>query len=195
MALADIITRVQSDAESEAAAIIDRAQARADAARAEATAKAKAFHEEAIATARRDGEREAARVIVSARLAGRDSGLADRRALIETVLAQTALALTTLPDADYATLLARRIASAARGGETVRLGSADSGRRESIAEALRLIEPGLVVVFSDEPAPFERGAFVEGSRVRADLSLSAIVEERRDDLELVIASTLFGEGA
>ena len=55
--------------------------------------------------------------------------------------------------------------------------------------------PGLALQVSTEPAPFERGVLVEGDRVRTDLSLTAIVEERRDELELVAAEVLFGEGA
>lgn len=195
MALADIISRVRSDAESEAAAIIERAETQAAIIRAEAAEKAEAFHAETIAVAQRDGEREASRIVVNARLMGRDDGLADRRGLIEAALEQTTLALTTLPDAEYATFLAKRIAATARGGERMRLGSAESGRGAVLAEALRLVAPGLELSVDDEPAPFERGVLIEGDRVRADLSLASIVEERRDELELVVADRLFGEGA
>ena len=61
--------------------------------------------------------------------------------------------------------------------------------------ALLMIAPGLALGLSDDPAPFERGALIEGARVRADLSLDTIIGERREELELAVASVLFGEGA
>lgn len=193
MALADIVKRIEGDAQSEAAGIIAAAEERAAAIIAAAEAKAAESRDASMADARLAADREASRVVVTAKLTARDATLTARRKVVDEALEATAERLASLPDAEYARFLAARISATARGGETVRLGSADLARKDAVARELASLESGIVI--ADEPAPFERGALVEGSRVRADLSLSAIVDERRDDLELAVASVLFGTEA
>ena len=195
MALADIITKIRADADDEAGRILAAAQTRAAEIVERAEQRAGEQRAATLAEADTDARREADRIVVSARLAARDEALARRRELVDTALQRAAETLAALSDIEYAAFLSRRIASVARGGETVRFGSADLARAETVLEALRMNTPGLTLAVADEPAPFERGALVEGSRVRADLSLTAIVEERRDELELAVAEVLFGEGA
>lgn len=193
MALADIVKRIRDDATAEAKAIVHAAEVRAAAMIAAAEANAATYRDTASSDASSTADREASRVVVSAKLTARDESLARRRQVIDEALAATAERLASLPADEYARFLAARIAEAARGGETVRLGADDLARRDAIVEALAEVEPGITI--ADEPAPFSRGALVEGQRVRADLSLSAIVEENRADLELTIAGVLFGTEA
>lgn len=195
MALADIITKLEADALEEAARIIEAAEQRAAVIQADAERAVEEHRAATLGAADADARREAARIVVSARIEARDGVLVQRRQLIDEVLEAAADRLASAPDRDYATFLARRISHAARGGETLLLGSADSRRSEAVAEALRMIAPGLQLIVATDPAPFERGALIEGDRVRADLSLEAIVEESREELELVVASVLFAEEA
>ena len=150
---------------------------------------------EVAATSTAAAAREADTVVVNARLAARDAEVTARRELIGETLTAAADSLAALPDQHYARYLARNIATAARGGETLRFGSADVGRASAVVSVLADIAPGLAVTVADAPAPFERGALLEGDRVRADLSLTALIAERRDELEVVVARTLFDEEA
>lgn len=193
MALADIIQKIESDAREEADGIVAVAQERATAFRADAGRRADTYRSEALADAEIRARREADRVVVTARLAARDRALAQRRELVDEALMSAADALAAASDAEYADFLAARIASVARGGETLRMGSADTGRVAAVLAALGKVAPSLAVTVADEPASFERGALVEGKRVRADLSLASIVNEHRDELELIVASALFDE--
>jgi len=195
VALADILTRIDGDTSEETKAILDAAKERADKIVAEATARAEAHRAEVAAAAKAAATREADTIVVNSRLAARDAEVTARRALLDEALAGAADAIAGLPDADYARYLAARIAEAARGGETLSFGSADVGRAKLVTDELARVAPSLNVVVADQPAPFERGALLEGSRVRADLSLAALVEERRDDLEVVVARVLFPEEA
>jgi len=195
VALADIISKIESDAEAEAASIRTAAQDRADGILTAAEQLADQQRAHTVAEADADAHREAARIVVSAKLAARDDALAQRRQLVDAALERTAAALAAASDVEYAGFLSRRIAAVARGGETLHFGSADIGRAEAIVESLRMNAPELKLSISTEPAPFDRGVLVEGARVRADLSLTAVVEEHRDELELVAADVLFGEGA
>lgn len=195
MALADIITKIESDAAEEAARIVGAAEERAAAIRDAAERQAAEYREATLAAAERDARREASRLVVTARLEARDVGLAERHKLVREALETAAERLAALPDDQYLAFVAARVARAVRGGDTLRLGSADAARLAGLADAVATLAPGVSVAASPEPAPFERGVLIEGSRVRADLSLAAIVEESSDELELVIASTLFTEGA
>ena len=195
MALADIISKITSDAEDEAARILADAREQAEAITAEAEAAAEQHRTVTLARAEADAQREADRIVVSARLAARDAALRQRGQLVDETLATAAEKIAAASPTEYASFLARRIARVAKGGETLRLGSADTALGPAIVEALRMIAPGLDLRLADEPAAFERGALVEGDRVRADLSLHALIEEYRDDLELAVAAVLFPEEA
>lgn len=194
MALADIITRIEADADRESREIVASAEERAANIAAEAEQLAEEHRNDALTAATSRAEKEASRIVVSAKLSARDEALAARRALIDEALASTVDALASMPDAEYADFVARRIAAVARGGETLRFGSDDLGRAAGVLKRVAELAPQVELTNASAPAPFARGVIVEGVRVRADLSLDAIVDEARDELELVIAQVLFGEG-
>jgi len=193
VALADILTRIDGDTGAEVAAILSAASERAESLVADAGKRGDAHRAEVAASAHAMAVREADTIVVNARLAARDSEVTARRLLIDDALVAAADALAALPDAEYARYLASRIAASARGGESLRFGSADTGRATLVVDELSRIAPRLDLKVGDEAAPFERGALLEGPRVRADLSLAALIHERRDDLEVVVARVLFPE--
>lgn len=195
MALADIIVRIESDADAEAAAIISAAETRAAETLAAAREKADALAAQVRTAAEASAGREAATVVVNARLHARDEAVSAHRALVEEALAAAADGIAALPDERYAAFLAGRIAREARGGETLSFGRLDAGRAAATVAQLKALAPQLNLQVSDGCAPFDRGALLVGDRVRADLSLPALVGERRDELELVVAAVLFREGA
>ncbi len=195
MALADILQRIENDAAAEEAGIIADAERRAAEIREDARRLASERRDAALEAAKREAEKEAARIVVNARLSARDETVTRRRALIDKVIARAVERVVTAEDGQYARFLARRIAAVARPGESYRLGASDTGRAGAVAEALAEVAPGLNLAFTPDPAPFDHGALVVGDRVGADLSLDAIVDEAREDLELLIAGILFGQEA
>jgi len=195
VALADIIARIASDAATEADAIVLEAEQRASQIVTAAQAKAKRETAQTLDAASVESARAAETVVVKARLAARDALVARQRELIGEALAATAEALAALPDERYVPWLAGRIAAVARGGERLALGSADQSRATAIMQAVAAAAPDLQLEQAPQAAPFERGALLQGDRVRADLSLEAIVSDRKDELELVVARALFSEEA
>jgi len=195
VALADILTRIASDSGEEAGALLSTAQERADAIVAEATARAAAHRAEVATATAAAVAREADTIVVNARLAARDAEVTARRLLLDEALAATADALAALPDDDYARFLAACIAAVARGGETLSLGADEASRAALVTAELARVAPALSVKLAEKPAPFKRGALLEGDRVRADLSLPALIDERREELEIAVARVLFPEGA
>lgn len=195
MALADIIARIGSDASEQASAIEAEARKKAEHIVTVATARAEQDRERSLVLSRTLAERDAETIVVKARLQARDNLVTLQRELIGQALDATAAALAALPDDRYVPWLASLITAAARGGETLALGTLDVGREDAIRAEMARIAPGVTLERSSEPAPFERGAVLRGDRVRADLSLEAIVADRRDELELVVAHVLFAEEA
>lgn len=195
MALADIIERIEADAGTEASQHAAAALERAETVLAAARAQAEANSAQLIGAAERDAARDAQTIVVNARLRGRDALVAAQRELIDETLADAAQRIAEMPDADYAHFMAKRIVGIARPGDTLSIGTLDAARGAAMTAVVRELAPGLELILADSPAPFERGALLTGPRVRADLSLPVIVGDRRDELELVAAATLFGEGA
>lgn len=190
MAITDIITRIETDAACEAAAITGAAEAEAARIVAQAEATVAAEREGALAAAQHDAAEEAGMLLASARLAARDDLLARKRALAERVLERAGEALVALPDDEYLALIATGVAEAAAGGETLAVAAADAKRLGGLAK--RLEDRGVRVTLAAEPAPIERGVLLAGDRMRVEISPASFVADHRDRLLLVAAGALFG---
>jgi vacuolar-type H+-ATPase subunit E/Vma4 len=193
VALPDILERVRSDAEAEAARLI--AEAKAYAAEVDAAAKAAAADASAntLERARVDAERDAATLLAGARLRARDSELAARRDLAEQVLGRAEAAVAALPDERYVALIAAAVAEASVGGETLAVGSADAARlRDALPEALAAA--GVSVALAEQPADIERGVVLAGDRMRVEVSPAAMIAARREELLALADWALFDQG-
>jgi len=191
VAIDDIVARIASDAEAEGAALLDAARADADRIVAGARERAQEGASHTLARARADAGREAETMLSAARLAARDETLAARRALDLEALARVEDALAALPDVAYAALLAREIAKAAAPGDVARLGGADAERLRATLPAA-LSAAGVTVTVDAVSADVERGVVLVGDRMRVEISPAALVAARRDELESVADSGLFG---
>ncbi|MBA4370000.1 MAG: hypothetical protein C0418_00265 [Coriobacteriaceae bacterium] len=195
MAIADILGRIGTDAEGEAATIMADAERETQRVVAEARAEA---DRDAVLVVERAAVRAAAdadTMRATARLRARDRLLAVRREFVDRALTEVETAMVALPDERYAALLAAAAVRAARGGETVRVAAADAARASAIRGAVERAAPDLVLEWSGEPADVDRGVVLAGDRVRAEVSAASLVEERREDLALIVAQVLFGEAS
>ena len=193
MALADIINRIESDAESEGQVIMQAAEESAQRLVAQARLDAAQLAEQRIARAEREADAAAATVRANARLAARDTALAARRTLIEETLVDCVAALVGMTDDAYAQFLGQRIAQSARGGETVHIAATDKNRLASaLPAAVKLAAPGLELTYSDTPAEgIEHGAILLADRSSEDFSIAGIVAERREELSMTVSRILF----
>lgn len=194
MALADIIARIEADAAAEAGELISAAEQAAE--ETLSLAREAAARESAVTVAR--GERSAASeadtLRASARLAARDEALAAKRAAIDAVLADAAAGIAALPDDKYVAWMAARIAAAARGGETVRIAPADESRlRAALPGALAALRGADAPAIDSAPADVASGVVLVGDRARVDLSVEALLDERRDELAVEVSRILFAE--
>lgn len=191
MAIADIITRIEQDAQAEADALLAAARDRAEA---------------AVAAVKSEAERDAARIksrgaevarveaetlLANARLAVRDGLLGAKRELAERVLGEARERLESLPDDDYAAFIAREVVRVAAPGQVVRVAPADGQRLASLGE--RIVAAGAPVTIAGEAEGLVRGVRVEGDGVCVEVSPAAYVTERHDRLLPVAVRALFPE--
>lgn len=192
MAIDDIVGRIDQDAEAEAGALVSEAEAEAARVTGDASAKATDAAVRTLARERAMAERDAATIVANARLEARDAMLTARLELDGEALVKAEAALVALPDAEYAALVARGVAASAVGGETLKIGTADTGRlRGSLAAALAAAgAPALAI--GDAAADVERGVVVQGERMRVEVSPAAMIAERREELLALADRALFG---
>lgn len=191
MAIADIITRIEIDAQAEADALLEAARERAEA----AVAAAKAEADRDAARIRSRGAEvarvEAETLLANARLAARDGLLGAKKELAEHVLGEARARLESLPDGDYAAFIAREVVRVSVPGQVVRVAAADSDRLASLGE--RLAAAGAPVTVAGEAEGLARGVRVEGDGVRVEVSPAAYVAERHDRLLPLAVRALFPE--
>ena len=195
MALADIVQRIDREAVAEAFELVSEAQKRADTLVEQARQAAEEERQRTLAKEERQAHAEADTLLATARLEARDRMLASKRELVEDVLKQAREIMLAMADDVYADMLAKRVVAAARGGETVLLGSADVERLASRlpSAVVRAGGGALGLVWGSVLAPVEYGVVLRGDRVSVELSVDSAIDERRDELAMRVADALFGE--
>jgi V/A-type H+-transporting ATPase subunit E len=195
VALADIISRIESDAGHEARAIKQDAEEEARRIVAEAETTVARDRESVLAAARRRAENDAATLMANARLRARDAAVGHRSALIEEALGRAEEALATLPEDEYVALVARELVGTARSGDKVLIGADDTGRLSGLPEAVSTVSKDAPVLeFVEEKAPFPHGVLLRGSRTTAEISPASMIRSRRDELVASAAESLFSDG-
>jgi vacuolar-type H+-ATPase subunit E/Vma4 len=194
MPLADIISRIESDAGAEARVILDEAQARARKLEADAAERAQRESDRVLGGATRSAASEAATARAAARLAGRDRLLTARRELVDRALAELEAALGALPAERYVSLIAATVAAQARVGDVVRVAEADSELLSGLEVAVASAGGPAGLSYSGEPAGVPRGVLLVGDGTRAEVSPASIISARREELETRVAGLLTEAG-
>jgi vacuolar-type H+-ATPase subunit E/Vma4 len=190
VAIADIISRIADDARAEADGIIASAKRRAAEREAEVRAQATREAKRLADLADEQARVEAGTLLANARLSARDRLLSAKRERAEAVLESVRERIESLPDGEYAQLIARRVAASALPGQIVRVAPADRDRLATLGSLLGAA--GVDVRVDDEPAEAARGVVLEGGGVRVDVSPASLIATRRDELLHLAAEALFG---
>lgn len=196
MALADIISRIESDAAEEATAIVTQAQEQAASLLEAAERDAAASSAATLAAAQRAAAADASSLVASARLEARDEAVRAKRDVLAETLSAIVVAIEELPGDRYADFLGGLIAESVRAGDAVALSAADQPLAMQIRRVVEQRAGAMAVEWSTDSASLPRGAVIVGERTRLTLTPESVIEARRDDLELKIATALFApEGA
>ena len=191
-----IITRIQQDAEAEAAAILAAAREKAAALTAEAEAASAQKVEEIRAEAATRGADAARRIALLASLEERKNSLAARRAVIDRAFEEAYAALCALPQERFEALVtALVLENAGTGEEEVQVAKEDRAAYEAV---LPKVNAALVAAgkkgglrLCSEPARFAGGFALIGTTCDVNCSYEALLRAAREREERAVAALLF----
>lgn len=193
MAIDDIVGRIRTDAEAEAAALVAAASEDAERTASDARARAAAEAARTLARERARAQRDAETLLANARLRARDERLTARLAFDLEALASAEALMLALPDAEYAALLAAGVAASAAGTETILIAAADEARLRAALPAALAAAGVDGVGIGGAADGLEHGIVLAGERTRVEISPSAMLAGRRGELIALADRVLFGE--
>jgi vacuolar-type H+-ATPase subunit E/Vma4 len=194
VALADIVRRIEQDAQAEADAILLETERAAGELRAQAEMRARAARDRISEQGRADAEAEARARLAVARLQARDRLLAARGDLVRRAIAMAVARLEELPDATYASLLAKHVARSAGAEVRIVVGEADEVRlRAHLPGAFA--RAGVPSEVEGSTEALERGVLLLGERMQVEISARSLVEAEADRLRDIAVAILFGDRA
>ena len=187
----EIVARILSDAEAEAAEIIRNAEKRAqeitDAAKARAAEEMAETKAEAGERAKRISEGKAA----AARLESAKILLAEKRRVLDEIYSRALKELLALNEKDSLKLIERLLDENAEEGDIIV--PAKNFAYASGVEKLSVVKArGLTL--SSERAEISGGLLLRGKKSDKDLSYSALLNADKEEYQAEIAAQLFGDG-
>lgn len=193
-----ILTQIREDAERQAADLTADAKRQAAELLAEGERQAQA-EADAVAAA---GTARAAAMLEKARqdaaIESRKHIAAERQKLMDSAFDRALDALLTMPEADYAALLANLCVSACadgQGGELL-LSAKDRVRvGAAVLERAQKHMPGVSLTLSQDTVPIRGGVVVRRGQVELNCALEILVRMQAEQCSGEVARTLFPERA
>lgn len=192
-----IIDRIAAEASEEVARIEAEGAARAAELAAEFAETEKTLYGERIAEGAAESVAQFERLKNVAALEAKKTILAEKQALITEVFEQAVKDLLALPEEQYVALLARVSAEAARtGDEKLVFNATDKARvgaKVVAATNALLSEQGraAALTLADETRNLVGGVIISGGSIEVNASLTALVEQHRNELAPSVAAILF----
>ena len=193
-----ILAQIRAEAQEQAARLTAEAEQQAAALRAEGEAKAKA-EAAAVASA---GTARAAAVLEKARqnaaIEGRKLAAAEKQRLLDGAFDRALGVLLSLPEDEYASLLAKLAVSACADGEGGELlfSAGDRARvGKTVLEKAQKALPGVKLTLAEDSAPIRGGVVVRRGQMELNCALEILVRMQADECAGQVARTLFREGA
>lgn len=188
MAYTDIIDKIISDAEADAARSVDEARRRAEAISAASEARlgrdAAAAHEKV----ERQAAQERAMALKMAELDERKRVLAARRSVIDAAFARALELLAAMPDGQKSAFYDRLLSGCAQAGERVFCTERDAAIMAPLAAKHGLVLGG-------ERLSGCGGFTLEHCGVVKNCTFEVLLRARRSELETKVAALLFPAGA
>jgi len=199
MPLETIIAKIEAESQAESQAILKKAQVQAQAISEEVRSKAAADQKLALGRGEQEAKRLKQRLLQTAELHERKELLALKQELVEEVFNSALNKLRELPADKYKELIRRMLLSQElTGDEQVVVAGEDqkylgNGFMADINQELkkRGLKSSVELVFDEQ---LSRGGFIlRRNRIENNNSFAGLLRAQRDELELTVAQTLFGE--
>lgn len=191
----NLTARIGRDADGEAAAILRDGQERADRLRAEYEARAEAEAADILSRGERAAREREEGLDALTRLECRKAALAAKQALVDRAFDLARQRLLSLPQEEYAALLAGLAARASSTGwEELILSPADRARvGKAVVSAANRAVPGGHLTLSEQTRPISGGFILRGGGVEVNCAFDALLQLRREELAGAAAEALFGQ--
>lgn len=186
MSLETLTERILSDAEQEAAALVESAKAKAEAivAEAEKTANEERAREEQEVEERIRALEEGSAATV--RLDAKKFNLSERRRVIDTVYARALDALCALPEKQSTELLSALLKTYAEAGDTVAL-----SENYPYPAAAEKVVTKMGLKLSSARAKIKGGFYLYGKKCDRDISYEALLKADREENQAELAAKIF----
>lgn len=188
-----ILQGILYDANLQAEKILADGEIKCEEIRTHAADKSKAYAAKTISEALRSAKAINQNSECAADLTVRDARLAKKHEEINATINAAVEKITALPDDKYFNLLCSLAVKNARGEEgSLMLSAADLIRDVSAFEKL-LISNGVNVKLSKTPAAIKNGFILKYGDIEYNLSLEAVIVDKKDAIQDSINSILFAE--
>ncbi len=194
MALEDIKNKILSDARSKKKELLDEAEAKRKEILAGYRKRAEEFAALQKEQAAAEGEGIRRGIVIDAKARRKSEALRQKRELLDRVFARAKTELAASPD--YAELVGRlaRPACGEAQDATVVLSVAEKTLDEKFVRELGR-QSGTDLKLDSERREFTGGIVLKAGDVEWNLTLDALLDARKEDLERAVAKILFAGGA
>lgn len=188
-----ITARIESESKAEVEAILLEAEQKAAGVRAEYQARAQAEEKAAVEAGRAAAQRQAERLESAAHMEARQEMLSAKQACLDEAFARAKKKILSLPDAEYAELLAKMAVGASKSGRGEILLNAKDHRRvgEKVAARANELRKGAKLTLSGEIRDMEGGLILREGSVEVNCAFETELRVLREDMAAEIAALLF----
>ncbi|MDE6881470.1 MAG: V-type ATP synthase subunit E [Oscillospiraceae bacterium] len=189
-----ITARIETDSKAEVEAILREAEAKAAGVRAEYQAKAEAEAKAAAAAGREAAQRHAERLESAAAMEAKQLQLGAKQACLDEAFAKAKKKILSLPDAEYAELLAKMAVRASKSGKEEILLSPKDHRRvgEKVLEKANELRKNGKMTLSGETREMAGGLILRDGSVEVNCAFETELRFLRENMAAEIAAILFG---
>ena len=189
-----ITARIQNDGQAEASQILREAEEKAAEILAGYQAKAEAEAASAAGAGQEAAKRHAERLESSAHMEAKKQFLAAKQACLDEAFVKAQKQLLSLPDDQYAELLAKLAVKASKSGrEEILLNAKDQKRvgEQVVAKANELLRRKGKLTLSEETREMEGGLTLKDGSVEVNCAFETELRVLRENMAAEIAAILF----
>jgi len=192
-----VIGKILADANAEADKIKKEADEKQAAKQKQFDEQLNKYKEETQALATKAGEDKKAHLLASGRMDVAKEYLAEKRKIMDQIFQQAQKQLLSLPDKEYLALMTKLMLDAVEtGDEEVVIDSQETRIDQNfIKEINRKLGPGYHggLRLADEKQNIGGGFILKRGKIKNNVSLSVILKQAQNELEIELAKKLFEE--
>jgi vacuolar-type H+-ATPase subunit E/Vma4 len=191
-----VVSKILSEAQSQADAITGEAKDKCAAEQASLTEEMAAYNKETETLADEAGADKKSRMLAGARMQLSKEYLAAKAVLLDKVFATAAEKIKSLSDSKYTELMVGLMEKAVETGDETVIPGKDDSRvdQEVVKQVNRKLGPGFKgkLELSSEKANIAGGFILQRGNVKTNVSIEVLISSARAELEMEIAEQMFG---